>query len=405
MDDQHGQLGWSEAQWNRVEQAVADEAARGRVAGSFLPIYGPLPSSTQVVPSERMNATTWDVNDISTAPLIELSCDLTLSRQQAQEEGLPSALLLFRRAASVLARLEDWAIFNGKPRLFNNRERRPRRLPPHFRTDGGELASWSESQLVRDDEGALNIPVEDQAEKVGDQDDSMDADPDDETKRERKRGEQPTYTPDLEERMRVRLIATNPGALGLLEGGSISIPGSPASPELRQAPPLGPHELIGAIVAAIAELESQGHSAPFVCVLSNAAFEIANTPDEGSLVLPRDRIEPFLGRELLRSSAIDDRPWAHPTRVNSASSTQVREDSSLLQGVVLSLAGDTMDLAVAVEPTPEFLFIDGRGRYTLRVYERFALRIKQRSAIVTLGFGPRSHRPGARQYSPAPAEP
>ena len=52
MDDRNAQVGWTEAQWNRVREEVLEAWQRVRVAGSFLPIYGPLPPSTTVVPSE-----------------------------------------------------------------------------------------------------------------------------------------------------------------------------------------------------------------------------------------------------------------------------------------------------------------------------------------------------------------
>jgi hypothetical protein len=54
MQDPNAQVGWSEGQWNRVREAVSQEWQRVRVAGSFLPMYGPLPPSTQVVQSEAV---------------------------------------------------------------------------------------------------------------------------------------------------------------------------------------------------------------------------------------------------------------------------------------------------------------------------------------------------------------
>ena len=56
MDNRNAQVGWTEAQWNRVRQEVLRAWQSVRVAGSFLSVYGPLPESTQVVPSEVLNA-------------------------------------------------------------------------------------------------------------------------------------------------------------------------------------------------------------------------------------------------------------------------------------------------------------------------------------------------------------
>ena len=112
MDDRNAQVGWTEAQWNRVREEVLQAWQRVRVAGSFLPIYGPLPPSTQVVPSEVLNAD-GSVDDRATTALVEIALPVRLSRQQIWEEDLSSALLQFRRRATQLGQLEDWFIFNG----------------------------------------------------------------------------------------------------------------------------------------------------------------------------------------------------------------------------------------------------------------------------------------------------
>jgi hypothetical protein len=54
--------------------------------------------------------------------------------------------------------------------------------------------------------------------------------------------------------------------------------------------------------------------------------------------------------------------------------------------VLLSLAGDAVDLAIAAEATPEFRQVDEQGRYVFSVFERFALRIKDLDAIAPLMF-------------------
>src|SRR4051794_12106767 len=106
MDDRNAQVGWTEAQWNRVREEVLRAWQSVRVAGSFLPVYGSLPPSTQVVPSEVLKLDgTFD--ERSVAPLLEISLPVTLSRQQVLEEDLSSALLQFRRRATQVAQLED----------------------------------------------------------------------------------------------------------------------------------------------------------------------------------------------------------------------------------------------------------------------------------------------------------
>jgi len=84
-----------------------------RPGGRFVsPIYGPLPPSTQVVPSEVLKLD-GSIDDEATASLLEIALPVRLSRQQVMEEDLSSALLQFRRRATQLGQLEDWFIFNG----------------------------------------------------------------------------------------------------------------------------------------------------------------------------------------------------------------------------------------------------------------------------------------------------
>jgi hypothetical protein len=124
-------------------------------------------------------------------------------------------------------------------------------------------------------------------------------------------------------------------------------------------------------------LEIDGYVAPFVCVFGRGPFRAAHEPIAASpAALPRDRLEPLLGRGLLSASALNIVPRFLPQRGEKWQN----------RGVLLSLAGDAIDLAVAAEATPEFRQVDARGRYVFAVFERFALRIKDPKAIVPLRF-------------------
>ena len=63
------------------------------------------------------------------------------------------------------------------------------------------------------------------------------------------------------------------------------------------------------IIDAINSLEDNGYVAPYVCVFGRNPFQAAFTPINNSTVLPRDRIEPLIGRELLHASGIDIPPY------------------------------------------------------------------------------------------------
>ena len=110
-----GSFSWDQDQWNTVRQAVHDQALRARVAASFLPLFGPLASSDQTVPTNRLeDSQSLAVNDYDVLRLATVSVNLRLRNAQVSDPDLSSALIMFRRAASVLARVEDAIIFTGQ---------------------------------------------------------------------------------------------------------------------------------------------------------------------------------------------------------------------------------------------------------------------------------------------------
>jgi uncharacterized linocin/CFP29 family protein len=394
MDDRNAQVGWTEAQWNRVREEVLQAWQRVRVAGSFLPIYGPLPPSTQVVPSEVLKPD-GSVDDRATAALIEIALPVTLSRQQIWEEDLSSALLQFRRRATQLGQLEDWFIFNGTyPSIASiDLSAKAQQFAkvgglPDYRPELLHLNAADSSQRARISGTPTPIVGASQSLQI--------------------------------EGMRQR----NPGSLGLIDAPRVERLGAEAeqarqeaeqakqkaeqAPQDQQAAgraedaeqrallakqrtqqawdtsPLNNDGLMQAIVDAINSLEDNGYVAPYVCVFGRNPFEAAFTPINNSTVLPRDRIEPLIGRELLHASGIDIPPHELDKLYN------LNREEWQSRGVLLSLANEAIDLALAAEATPEFRQVDLQGRYVFSVFERFALRIKDAKAIVPLMFETRA---------------
>jgi uncharacterized linocin/CFP29 family protein len=390
MDDRNAQVGWTEAQWNRVREEVLEAWQRVRVAGSFLPIYGPLPPSTQVVPSEVLKPD-GTVDDRATAALIEIDLPVTLSRQQIWEEDLSSALLQFRRRATQLGQLEDWFIFNGTY---------PSIASIDLSANALQFAKVSGLPDYRPELAYLNAPDASQRARISGT---------------------PTPIAGASQSVQIEgMRQRNPGSLGLIEAPRVERLGAEAErarqkaeeakQEAEKAPldeeakrraveaekqavaavqrtqqawdktKLNNDGLMQAIVNAINSLENNGYVAPYVCVFGLNAFEAAFTPINNSTVLPRDRIEPLIGRELLHASGID----IPPHRLNDL--YKLDRDEWRSRGVLLSMANEPIDLALAAEATPEFRQVDLEGRYVFSVFERFALRIKDAEAIVPLTF-------------------
>lgn len=301
------QLQWSEDQWNRVRQVVYEEARRARVAGSVLPLFGPLdadatyarkevlipPGTRQTETGEVVNG--FSVKDDESIKLVTLQTKVWLRGAQVADPELASALIAFRRAANVLARAEDIIIFHGQQ--STNEGPAPDPAPP---------------------------------------------------------GISPLEPPSL---WQLSGGQNSPGLVGAARerGGAKGAPGPGA--KIRDG-----NALVAAVSDAISSLERDFHLGPFACILDQKYFTIAQTPDPGSMVLPQDRILPFLGGgSLLRSSVLAD---------NS--------------GLVIALGGAPIDLVVATDISVNFLQVTLDPWHVFRVHEKIALRLTQPDAVIAL---------------------
>jgi uncharacterized linocin/CFP29 family protein len=117
--------------------------------------------------------------------------------------------------------------------------------------------------------------------------------------------------------------------------------------------------LVAAVTQSIGDLEGRGHFGPYALVLGNDLFSIAQSSDGNGLVLPQDRIIPFLGGgSLLRSSALDAN-----------------------QGIMAALGGSAIELVVATDLCLQFLQVTVEPTFIFRVSEKIILRIKDTSAV------------------------
>ena len=292
------QVPWTDEQWTRINQVIQEEATRARVAASFMPLYGPLSPETDFVrrgfisyqpwpAGQRPPANRIEIDDRNVSQLATLQVRLRVRGAQMADPELTSVLALFRRAANVLARLEDAVVFRG---LVRNPAIAGRFAPPAGVAGLGGIWEITGGEVLR----------------------------------------------------------------GLFD---------PANRLIRVGPPRR-NRIVSAVSRAIANLEANGHFGPFAIVLDQALFAVAQSPDPNSLVLPQDRIIPFLsGGPLLRSSTL-------PTG----------------RGVVVALGGAPVELVVAKDMCVEFLQLTHEPEFIFRVCEKIVLRIKQPAAIITLGW-------------------
>jgi uncharacterized linocin/CFP29 family protein len=110
-------LKWDEPTWAAIDFGVHEENVRAGVAAKVIPLRGPQPEAV-TVPAEAIDPSTMTVDESAVVPLVELTVDFSLTRQQVEQEAQQgTAAALARRAASLLTQAEDLVVLQGDAAL------------------------------------------------------------------------------------------------------------------------------------------------------------------------------------------------------------------------------------------------------------------------------------------------
>jgi uncharacterized linocin/CFP29 family protein len=118
-----------------------------------------------------------------------------------------------------------------------------------------------------------------------------------------------------------------------------------------------------AVAEAYGRLQRQGHNGPYAVALYSDVYADTFASVANMSVVPADQIRQLASLGMFGTGALPPNT-----------------------GIVVSVGGNSVDLVVGLEPTTEVLQQDGQGLYQFRVFERFVLRIKDKTAIVRLNF-------------------
>lgn len=183
-------------------------------------------------------------------------------------------------------------------------------------------------------------------------------------------GQSATRTDPLFTSGRVRL-RSGPAGDGLFNA---PLPADQVLEVASQSPgrPVYRERTLEAVTRGISILEAQGQYGPYALVLQDVPYGDAFDTLPDTLITAAQRLEPmvdlgFYGTGALPGPQVLDRP--------------------AFGGLLLSLGGNTMDLVVGFDSAAAFLQEDEAGLYRFRVTKRFALRLKDPSAVIKLLFG------------------
>jgi uncharacterized linocin/CFP29 family protein len=167
--------------------------------------------------------------------------------------------------------------------------------------------------------------------------------------------------------------AKGPGA------GPLTVPPAPTIDVVQVYPlaPAVPGVIYGPntfeeVAAAYSLLQAAGQYGPYALVLETIPYADTFAPLPATLTLTADRIKPLVTAGYFGSGTLPPNPPPAPV--------------APYFGVLVSLGGNTMDLVVGAQPVTAFQQEDTTGNFRFRVLQRFALRVKDPTAIVILQF-------------------
>lgn len=403
MSDNPPALSWGPQQWAVLRSVVQEAAQKARVASRILPAEKASPQA-QTVPANWMDVVPLgerqrgeaeqrlQVSSGKTLHLTTISCKVYLRGSEVADPELNAAKSMVRRAAEVLARLEDAIVFNGVPkgdheRAIPVRDGKPIVEPVIYDISGGSDLTG----LLEAPDTLWNVLV-DKVPKTG----KRPGTPKELWAELRDTNEGLRYAGDVLKKIEAKadpkagLTTALQNQKALAESAQTALeaeakqlrtaikyddddvmavkveaiaPGGKAPSSVNTMP------IVKAVIDAIQKLERRGHFGPFAVVFGDTLFQEATSPAGSASVLPSQSILPFLqGGELHRSSTIPP------------------ED-----GIVIALGGAPVELVVGVDLDLKFLQVSLEPRYVLRVYERFVLRIKELDAVCRLTRGDLLH--------------
>jgi hypothetical protein len=346
------QINWPDDIWKRIDAAVTDEMIRTRVAAKFLPlVHVPkkvttVPSDVVIIPPPPAPNTSPDqalsVDESQTSRVNEFWVEFRLTPAQEEDERgeemamsqgqrCSTGITLAIRSANILAQAEDTVLFNGQNGVVNS---------PFFQTG---LVQIRDQQLAQHlDLGLLNI------------------------------------APD--------------GSVGLKADQIVLVHPAQASP-LRYA-----ENTLDAVAQGFSVLQSLGHYEHYALVLHTIPYADTHTALPTTLITPIQPIGHIVKAGVYGTATVppfDGKQAGLPIPTKLPTGVSLDGANILYTGVLVSLSGNSMDHVrgsldtdggTELDVAAAFNQKDVNENYRFRVLERFALRLKDPTAVILLLF-------------------
>jgi hypothetical protein len=132
---------------------------------------------------------------------------------------------------------------------------------------------------------------------------------------------------------------------------------------LRKGDGLFAQRTYSAVTEGIARLQGREHYGPYAVILETVPYADSHAPLAVTLEQPAERLATAAAAGFYGTGTLPP-----------------------LSGLLISLGGNTVDRVVGREATTSFVQQDPEGKYCFRVWNRFALRLKDTTAFIRLVF-------------------
>jgi uncharacterized linocin/CFP29 family protein len=151
---------------------------------------------------------------------------------------------------------------------------------------------------------------------------------------------------------------------------------TPVPPAPRGAPPGALGNIIAAVESGIVDLIGRDQPGPYALFLSPNRYAQSFAPSTGQLMAPGDQINHVVtgGLYMVNSLAARTLGALAPPPPN----TDI--------GILVSLGGEPTRIVLGTDATTAFAFLDARGNYRFRVFERIQMVVQDGRAFQTLAF-------------------
>src|SRR3989442_4420248 len=126
-----------------------------------------------------------------------------------------------------------------------------------------------------------------------------------------------------------------------------------------------------AVSDGYSRLQGKGHYGPYALVLHHVPYADTYAALENTLIMPADRIKPLVTAGFYGTGTLP---------------VVTTQGKTSFRGILVSLGGNSMDLVVGMDASTAFMQQDVDGAYRFRVLERWALRLKDKTAVIRLEF-------------------